>query len=297
MAANCPKCGKKFGLLSIKPTCPNCGVNLLYYKIEERLEVDAINAEIEHAKTQKRIDRVKNATVGSKLSIVRLVLCLVAIGMFFLPLANMTINLPFFTEPDKITFNALEIYNKVSVLDFDALFGLMGSATLGTIYTCLLVSALTIVVAALCAILSLVLSILSSSPKGFIRNLCLSGIGIVATIASIVCYSISASKAAEVPLFMTGGSVGIGAYCVILAFVLLIAINVIIKKKGEPVKYKQCYIDTVPYEVFVEKFGDKKYDLAAVEEIKDEFNKLKEEYEKKETKGSAETKKAETAKK
>ena len=36
--ANCPKCGKKIALTSIKPTCPSCGVNLLYYKIEERLE-------------------------------------------------------------------------------------------------------------------------------------------------------------------------------------------------------------------------------------------------------------------
>ena len=62
--AKCPKCGKNLAITNIKPNCPNCGVNLLYYKIEERLEVDAINAEIEHAKTQKRIDRVKNATIG-----------------------------------------------------------------------------------------------------------------------------------------------------------------------------------------------------------------------------------------
>ena len=53
LMAVCPKCGRKLKLTDIKPTCPGCGVNLLYYKIEERLEVDAINAELEHAKTQK----------------------------------------------------------------------------------------------------------------------------------------------------------------------------------------------------------------------------------------------------
>ena len=70
--ANCPKCGKKLGITSIKPECPNCGVNLLYYKIEERLEVDAINAEIEHAKTQKRcrtcIEAVQVRTVALSLT-------------------------------------------------------------------------------------------------------------------------------------------------------------------------------------------------------------------------------------
>lgn len=71
--AVCPKCGRKLKLTDIKPTCPGCGVNLLYYKIEERLEVDAINAELEHAKTQKRVDRAKDAMFGTPLAIVRLV--------------------------------------------------------------------------------------------------------------------------------------------------------------------------------------------------------------------------------
>ena len=185
--ANCPKCGKKIALTSIKPTCPSCGVNLLYYKIEERLEVDAINAELEHARTQKRIDRIKNATIGSPLSIVRLVLILLVVGTFFLPLAKLHTVGPFFEE--NVTFNALEIYNKVSAMDFDGLFGMFGSPLLGTAFICLAVSAVTIVLAVLCALLSLILSILSSSPKGFIRNLILASLGIISTVASIVCYN------------------------------------------------------------------------------------------------------------
>ena len=279
--ANCPKCGKKLGLLNVKPTCPSCGVNLLYYKIEERLEVDAVNAEIEHAKTQKKIDRIKNATIGSKLSIVRLVLILLVVGTLFLPLATLKTVGPFFEN--STTFNALEIYNKVSVLDFDGLFGMFGSPLFGSAFIFLAVSAVTIVVAALCAVLSLLLSILSSSPKGFIRNIILAGLGLVATVASIVCYNMFISKITPILPGLVEGSVGFGAYCVIAAFVILIGINILIKKKGAPVKYKQCYIDSVPYEVFIEKFGDKKYDLAAVEEIKAEFNELKDKYAEKET--------------
>ena len=103
--------------------------------------------------------------------------------------------------------------------------------------------------------------------------------GIIATVASIVCYNMFISGITPVLPGLVEGGVSFGAYCVIAAFVLVIAINVIIKVKGINVKYKQCYIDSVPYEVFVEKFGVKKYDLAAVEEIKPEFDKLKDEYE------------------
>ncbi|MBP3442487.1 MAG: hypothetical protein J6L62_06745 [Clostridia bacterium] len=280
--ANCPKCGKKLGITNIKPTCPNCGVNLLYYKIEERLEVDAINAELEHAKTQKRIDRLKNATIGSPLSIVRLVLILLVVGTLFLPLATLHTVGPFFDE--SVTFNALEIYNKVSAMDFDGLFGILGSPLLGKAFIFLLVSAVTIVLAALCALLSLVLSILSSSPKGFIRNVILASLGIISTVASIVCYNMFISNITPILPGLVEGGVSWGAYCVIAAFVILLGINVVIKFKQKPVKYKQCYIDSVPYEVFVEKFGIKKYDLAAVEEIKAEFDKLKDEYDAKKEK-------------
>lgn len=274
--AVCPKCGKKLGLFDMKPECPKCGVNLLYYKIEERLEVDAINAEIEHAKTQKRIDRVKNAIFGSPLAIVRLVLILLVVGTFFLPLATLHTVGPMFD--DSVTFNALEIYNKVSAMDFDGLFAMFGSPLLGKAFIFLAVSMVTIVLAVLCALLSLILSFLSSSPKGFVRNMIFAIVGIVSTVASIICYNLFINNITPVLPGLVEGAVGFGAYCIIAAFVLVVVINVIIKAKGINVKYKQSYIDSIPYEVFVEKFGIKKYDLKAVEEIKDEFAKLNDQY-------------------
>ncbi|MBQ8575338.1 MAG: hypothetical protein IJ447_04750 [Clostridia bacterium] len=277
--ANCPKCGRKLRLIDLKPECPGCGVNLLYYKIEERLEVDAINAELEHAKTQQRIDRVKNAVFGSPLAIVRLVLLLLVVGTLFLPLATLHTVGPYFD--DTVTFNALELYNKVSAMDFDGLFTMMGSPLLGKAFIFLAVSMVTIVISALCALLGLILSILSSSPKGFGRNLTFAIVGIITTIASIVCYNLFLANITPVLPGLVEGSVGFGAYCVIAAFVLVIAINIAIKVKGINVKYKQSYIDAIPYEVFVEKFGIKKYELKDVEAIKPEMDKLKAEYEEK----------------
>lgn len=274
--AVCPKCGKKLGLFDMKPECPKCGVNLLYYKIEERLEVDAINAELEHAKTQKRIDRVKNAVFGSPLAIVRLVLILLVVGTFFLPLATLHTVGPLFD--DNVTFNALEIYNKVSAMDFDGLFAMFGSPLLGKAFIFLAVSMVTIVVAVLCALLSLILSILSSSPKGFVRNMIFACTGIITTVASIICYNLFINNITPVLPGLVEGGVGFGAYCIIAAFVLVVGINIAIKAKGINVKYKQSYIDSIPYEVFVEKFGIKKYDLQAVEAIKPEMEKLNEEY-------------------
>ncbi len=274
--AVCPKCGRKLKITDMKPECPGCGVNLLYYKIEERLEVDAINAELEHAKTQKRIDRVKAATVGSPLAIVRLVFLVLVVGTLFLPLASFRMAGPLYDN--SLTINALELYNKVSAMDFDALFVMLGSPLLGKSIIFLAVSIVTIVLTALSALLGLILSILSSSKKGFARNLILAIIGIVATTASIVCYNLFIANITPVFPGLVGGGVGFGAYIVIAAFVLVIAINVVIKKKGAEVKYKQSYVDGVPYEVFAEKFGDKKYEYQDVVAIQNDLNKLKEEY-------------------
>ena len=53
------------------------------------------------------------------------------------------------------------------------------------------------------------------------------------------------------PEFVTG-SVQYGAYVYIGTLVLLLAINIIIAKKGIAVKYKQCYVGGIPAEEYFE---------------------------------------------
>ena len=271
--AVCPKCGKNLKLTDLKPTCPSCGTNLLYYKIEERLEVDAINAELEHAKTQQRIDRAKASMVGNALTIVRIVLLVLAVGLFFLPLAKLHAVGPYFDNTT--TINALEVYNKVSAMDFDGLFGMFGSPLLGSSMIMLAASIVTVALAAVCAILELVLSFLSCSPHGFVRNVIFSVVGIVMTIASIITYGKFISGIEKALPGIVDGGVQFGAYLVIVGFILVLAINIIIKVKGVDVKYKQSYVDSVPYETFVEKFGTKKYDLESLEAIKEKISEYR----------------------
>lgn len=47
MSDKCPKCDAKLGRFYFKQTCPKCGVNLMYYKLDERLEQDVENAQKE----------------------------------------------------------------------------------------------------------------------------------------------------------------------------------------------------------------------------------------------------------
>ena len=271
--AVCPKCGRKLKLTDIKPTCPGCGVNLLYYKIEERLEVDAINAELEHAKTQKKVDRAKDAMFGTPLAIVRLVFLVLVVGMFFVPLATFHAVGPYFDKTT--TLNSLEIYNSVSSLDFDGMFVLAGSPVLKTSFMFLAISAVAIVVSVLCALLELIFSFLSSSPHGFSRNITLASVGIVSAVASLVTYKKFLANIESVFNGIIDGSVKIGIYLVIAAFVLCIAINIIIKVKHKPIKYTDTYVDCVPYEIFVEKFGVKKYDMESLDAIKADMEQYK----------------------
>ena len=88
--ANCPKCGARLKLTDWRPTCPHCGINLIYYGMEERLLEDADKAESEHAVFQKKLDRLKASFIGSPLTIIRIVLSLLPIGALMLPLANVS---------------------------------------------------------------------------------------------------------------------------------------------------------------------------------------------------------------
>ena len=50
--AKCPKCNRKLHIWNVKAECPDCGVNIANYDWENRLEQDAIEAEIAFAKCE-----------------------------------------------------------------------------------------------------------------------------------------------------------------------------------------------------------------------------------------------------
>lgn len=82
MSSRCPKCNEKIKATYLKPSCPNCGVNMLYYKMDERLEEDAKKAQSEVDAVNRFLDVIKASTIKTPWHIVRLVL-------FFTPLLSM----------------------------------------------------------------------------------------------------------------------------------------------------------------------------------------------------------------
>ncbi len=249
--AKCPKCGRKLTLLDWRPNCPGCGVNLVYYGMEERLLKEADAAEAEHAKLQKRIDRLKASFVSSKLTIIRIILSILPIPALLLPLCTVAYSGPFIEATTK-SINAIEIYNLVSSLDFDALFTMLGSNLLGTSFIGYLGALACILLSLVFVIVSLLMLTLACSPKGNPRNITLNIIAIVLAVASGVFFTVFANGINAVFPEFISGSLGVGIFVYIAALALLLAINIVIAVKGVDVKYKQCFVGGIPAEEYFE---------------------------------------------
>ncbi len=257
--ANCPKCGYKLRMIDIKAECPKCGVNLMYYNHQERLAEDADKAEEEHIKFQPKIDRVKFAFVGTKLSIVRLISLFIPIGMMFLPLAHVTVNMPYKSiDTDISVLNV--VMDVLMEMDFGILFNMISGSDLTRVaFITYLLSILFLLVAAVFAILNIPFDSVSCSPKGFKRNITLSSCGIGFTVLSIISFLVFNSQLTSTFGAMYSGNIGFGSFLVILGFVIIIAVNILIKKQNVPVKYKDL-------SEYIERMERRKAEIAEMEE-------------------------------
>ncbi len=256
--ANCPKCGYKLRMIDIKAECPKCGVNLLYYNQQERLALDADKAEEEHIKMQPKIDRIKFAFVGTKLSIVRLISFLIPIGVMFLPLASVNVNMPWNTIDKDISILNV-VMDIIMNLKFDILMDMIAGSDLTRVaFIFYALSIIFILLAAVFAILNIPFDAVSCSPKGFKRNVTLSSCGIAFTVLSIVSFLVFNSQLTKVFGAMYSGSIGIGGFLVILGFAVIILVNVLIKKQNVPVKYTDV-------SEYVERIARRKEEIAEME--------------------------------
>ncbi len=263
--AKCPKCGRKLTLFDWRPNCPGCGINLVYYGMEERLLQEADAAEAEHAKLQKRIDRLKASFVGSKLTIARIFLSILPIAALLLPLCSVTYSGPFI-EQTTTNVNAIEIYNLVSSLDFDALFTMIGSSLLGTSFIGYAGALVCILLSLVFVIVSLVMLMLACSPKGNPRNITLNCITILLATASAVLFTVFSNGITAVFPEFVSGKLGIGIFVYIALLVVLLVMNIVIAKKGVDVKYKQCFVGGIPAEEYFE-LVEKGTDIDVIHEM------------------------------
>jgi hypothetical protein len=217
--ANCPKCGKKLRLYHWRPECPFCGVNMVYYKSNDRMLEETERAEIEHAHSQPRIDRAKAAFFGSPPAIARIVLSLLPIGALFLPLGRVRASDP---------FNAIGIYQYISDR---GLFSASYGKALDLSLLLLLISVSFILVCLICLPMSL-------GPHGKARNL----------ILNLIQFG---SAAASAGLFaVRTGDLQIGAFVYLFLVLALLVYNLILAKKGLKIKHTVCLIGGLPSEEY-----------------------------------------------
>lgn len=249
MAATCPKCGGKLKLTDWRPNCPHCGVNMVYYGMEERLLLDADKAESEHARTQPKIDRIKAATVGSPLAIARLVLSLLPVAGLFLPLAKFAFQAPYAAFSGNV--NVITLYNAISTTDMDALTGMFSSKLFGAPIILYAAAVVCVLLSAVGVLVHTIFQTLACSPKGKQRNFTLDVINLLLVASAIVCFTIFSSKIdAMLPSVIQTSAVGFGAYIYLALLAVSFGMDIFCAVKGIPVKYKECFVGNIPAEKY-----------------------------------------------
>ena len=120
----CPKCNKEIGRFELAPNCKHCGVNIFYAQQEALLMEDAKKCELEYATFHILIAKLKNAFIGGKIQIMRIVAMVLAIGAIFVPFASLEAG--FLTFSAKISFGAFGIYQGFTDGTFMALLNSAG---------------------------------------------------------------------------------------------------------------------------------------------------------------------------
>lgn len=246
--ANCPKCNYKLKITDWRPECPNCGINVIYYGIEDRLKAEADQAEKEHALFQPKIDRVKSSFVGSTLAKIRIGLCFLPLLSTLLPMGKISYETGFLSK--SATINIISIVKNISDngFDFNLLTGLMGNEVVGKTFTAYTVALFSLVLALLCGFVGLILLFLTCSPHGIKRNVIIESLGFVFSAVSCVSSFIMMKDVTTVFNFVKGSINPLGFIAIMVSFIILITVNLIDKKRGVKIKYKDVSEFLLPYE-------------------------------------------------
>ncbi len=248
MAAYCPKCNYKLKLTDWRPECPKCGVNVVYYGIEERLREEADAAEYHYAVNKPKYDRLKFSLIGHPLSIVRIAIGLLPIAALLLPMGHMRLSVPFGAYAGNVNLvSVIRFFTDVG-FDFNALTAAFGSALLGKAVVCFAVALVSVLLMAVLTLAGFFLLTLSCSPKGFRRNVVIPSLGIVLATVSFVSFCLMVKNLnAALPDLFTGKAAPWAYLAVVAIFAAQIAVNVIYKKKGIEVKYTDVSELLLPY--------------------------------------------------
>lgn len=227
MANKCPKCGKKLSPLYLKQNCPHCGVNLVYYNAEERLERDAIKAEAEWEALDRWLTRLKHATIQGPLPIIRMIWAFVPLVLLaLLPLFRVQLNFPF-VDGSVRSINGITAVMNIFSTNFTALGALGEVEALSSIPMQTYLYAGCLLLAAVFAVLVILSMAFSYTKHGELRNILFAIAAIALTAAAAVLYVNVYTCTGLIGLEISSCEIGIGVWLTVAALAVYVVLNII----------------------------------------------------------------------
>lgn len=234
--ARCPNCNYKLNLIDFRAECPVCNVNIPNYNWEERLEEDAINSERSFSSFRRKTGAFKNAFLGTKLRIARLVLTFAPLLFFLFPMFSYEANLPY--SPGVTGVSALGLILDIvnGKLDIGALLNLVSLPRSGEAFLMLYLALVMVVLGIVAGVLNFFVLILSSFGYHAKGNIALCVISNVTFIAAIVMILVSSSMFSAAIPEVFSLSLSAGLFVGILFFTVNLVINIITEKQFRPLR-------------------------------------------------------------
>ena len=228
--ALCPKCHGILNFWNVKAECPYCGVNIPNYNWEGNLDADAEKAEKAWVKFRKFTGNLKSALFGNLFRIIRFAFTFLPLVVLILPLANYSLNLPFFGD-SSTNFTLLDFsMNTLLSLNWGSLLGLMSAETLGSPVAMLIFSILLIYLAIVFGVLNFVFVLLKAPSLKAGANIVLCVLSTLSFAIAGVLFTLSVSQIGATSTNFIDGSVQFGLFVGIGLFALNVILNVLINR-------------------------------------------------------------------
>lgn len=243
--AVCPKCQKKIPIYHLGQNCPHCGVNVRFYNFEAEFYRDAKRAELSLAKSNIFIAHLKAALIGSKLSIIRLCICVLPLLSLLAPYATAFVKQPFVDS--SVTISGLGLYMAYADGYLDYILAMIQGGADSAAFMAMVIAIVGLVVIALITLIVLVMTLLSFCRiKKTPKVLCVfNALGVVAAaVTAFLCSRFITVADASAGVILSG-EMSFGYIITIVTFAANFVINLIIAKKGYNIVYHEGDLERV----------------------------------------------------
>lgn len=241
--ANCPKCGRHLKIFDVSQFCPECGTNMRFYGFEENFYKEAKLAELSQAGYHVKIKRLKASFIGSKLTIVRLIVMLFPAVALLLPAASYTFTLPM--KEKTVSLGIMGLVDLFTGADLSYIGKMSESAFAGAEFKTLQTMIYAYVSVAVFAVLVLLTSILCFLSYKNMQKITavVSVLGVADSVCSFIIISNFVKKCSSSAIVT--GKISFGLFVVILMFCIVFFVNFLLIRKGIPVEYDEGMLERV----------------------------------------------------